>query len=88
MAGSLFKAHPYFIDGTATAGLKLSLDAVQILELRDKNNSERSAESFGFSSDDDYDAIDLTPTSEETPDSPATLEDSDETEETPPPTDF
>lgn len=82
-----FKARPYFIDGTATAGLKLCLDAVQILELRDANNSERSAESFGFGCEEGYEAVDLS-TTEETPNSPATEEDSDASEETPLPSDF
>lgn len=47
-----FSASPYFIPGTAAAGLKLMLDGVQIIDL--VSNGSRSAESHGFEEEDGY----------------------------------
>jgi hypothetical protein len=46
-----FTATPYFIPGTGAAGLKLGLDAVQILVLR--RGGERSAADYGFVPEED-----------------------------------
>ena len=47
-----FVASPYFIPGTGAAGLKLSLDAVQIIELR--QGGGKSASDYGFGAEDGY----------------------------------
>jgi len=47
-----FVATPYFIAGTGAAGLKLSLDAVQIIELR--QGGGKSASDYGFGEEDGY----------------------------------
>lgn len=50
------EASPYFIPGTGAAGLKLSLMAVQIIELR--QGGERSAKDYGFGTEDGYEHAD------------------------------
>lgn len=47
-----FVASPYFIPGTGAAGLKLSLDAVQIIELR--QGGGKSASDYGFGAEEGY----------------------------------
>lgn len=47
-----FEVSPYFIAGTAAAGLKLRLVGVQIIDL--VSGGERSAESLGFEDEDGY----------------------------------
>lgn len=47
-----FEAGPYFIPGSALAGLKLSLVAVQIIDL--VQSGQRSAESLGFGEEEGY----------------------------------
>ena len=47
-----FTASSYFIQGTGAAGLKLNLDAVQIIELR--QGGARSASDYGFGTEDGY----------------------------------
>lgn len=49
-----FTVSPYFIPGTCTAGLKLALDAVQIIDL--VQGGERSADDYGFEEEDGYSA--------------------------------
>ncbi|MDO8839668.1 MAG: hypothetical protein Q7V31_12145 [Parvibaculum sp.] len=54
-----YKASPYFIAGTGAAGLKLNLDAVQIIDLVSKGS--RAASSYGFGEEDggyEYDPSD------------------------------
>jgi hypothetical protein len=46
-----FTASPYFIPGTGAAGLKLNLDAVQIIELRQSGG--RDATGYGFGQEED-----------------------------------
>jgi hypothetical protein len=46
-----FTASPYFIPGTGAAGLKLNLDAVQIIELRQSGG--RDATGYGFGKEED-----------------------------------
>lgn len=46
-----FEARPYFINGTAAAGLSLKLKAVQLITLR--QGGERSASEFGFGAEED-----------------------------------
>lgn len=45
-----FEVRPYFINGTAAAGLSFGLEAVKLLSL--VSGGERSAEGFGFGDDD------------------------------------
>lgn len=52
VASVAFTASPYFIPGTGAAGLKLNLDAVQIIELR--QGGGRSAADYGFGKEDGY----------------------------------
>lgn len=47
-----FEARPYFINGTAAAGLSLKLKAAQIIELR--QGGTRSADSYGFGEEEGY----------------------------------
>lgn len=47
-----FSVSPYFIPGTAAAGLKFMLDAAQIIEL--VSNGSRSADSHGFGEEEGY----------------------------------
>jgi hypothetical protein len=47
-----FEAGPYFIEGTAAAGLRLALQGVQIIDL--VTAGERSAASLGFGEEDGY----------------------------------
>ena len=51
-----FEASPYFIPGTGAAGLKLRLQAVQVLEL--VTGGQRSADAYGFGAEDGYEADD------------------------------
>lgn len=51
-----FEARPYFIAGTGAAGLKLSLNAVQIIDL--VSGGGRDAEGYGFGEEDGYEADD------------------------------
>lgn len=52
-----FEAGPYFISGTAAAGVKLALQGVQIIDLMTKG--ERSAESLGFKAEEGYEHEDV-----------------------------
>lgn len=47
-----FAVSPYFIPGTAAAGLKFMLSAAQIIEL--VSNGSRSADSYGFGEEEGY----------------------------------
>lgn len=47
-----FEARPYFIPGTGAAGLKLALNAVQVIDL--KSGGGRDAEGYGFGEEDGY----------------------------------
>lgn len=47
-----FEARPYFIPGTGAAGLKLALNAVQIINL--VSGGGRDAEGYGFGEEDGY----------------------------------
>lgn len=47
-----FEARPYFINGTAAAGLSLKMKAVQLITLR--QGGERSADEFGFGEEDGF----------------------------------
>jgi hypothetical protein len=47
-----FEASPYFIPGTGAAGLRLALNAVQVIELRTAGS--RSAKEFGFGEEEGY----------------------------------
>ncbi|WP_051247723.1 hypothetical protein [Inquilinus limosus] len=47
-----FTAEPYFIPGTGACGLRLGLEAAQLIEL--VQGGERSAKSFGFGEEDGY----------------------------------
>lgn len=47
-----FEAVPYFIAGTAAAGVRLSLNAAQIIELRSGGGG--NAESYGFGEEEGY----------------------------------
>lgn len=61
-----FEVRPYFINGTAAAGLSLKLKAAQIIELR--QGGPRSADSFGFEAEEggyEYDESDVDDTSGE-----------------------
>lgn len=49
-----FDAAPYFIAGTGAAGLKLRLNAAQIIELVEGGN--KSSEGYGFGEEDGYEA--------------------------------
>lgn len=49
-----FEAAPYFIAGTGAAGLKLRLNAAQIIELNEGGN--KSSEGYGFGEEDGYEA--------------------------------
>jgi hypothetical protein len=49
-----FEAAPYFIGGTGAAGLKLRLNAAQIIELNEGGN--KSSEGYGFGEEDGYEA--------------------------------
>lgn len=51
-----FEVSPYFIPGTALTGIKLQLNAVQVLELR--SGSQRDASQYGFGAEDGYEAGD------------------------------
>lgn len=51
-----FEVRPYFIAGTGAAGLKLGLNAVQIIEL--VSGGGRDAEGYGFGAEDGYEADD------------------------------
>jgi hypothetical protein len=51
-----FEASDYFIPGTGAAGLKLNLNAVQIIDL--VSGGQRSASQYGFSEEDGYSAED------------------------------
>lgn len=52
-----FEPRPYFIPGTAAAGLKLNLEAVQVLEL--VAGGDRAASSFGFGQEEGFSADDI-----------------------------
>lgn len=54
-----FEARPYFIKGTGAAGLKLALNAVQILKL--VAGGSKSAKEYGFEEEEGFDASDLPP---------------------------
>lgn len=47
-----FTPSPYFVPGTGAAGLKLNLNAVQVIDL--VSNGERSAEGYGFGAEEGY----------------------------------
>lgn len=47
-----FEARPYFIPGTGAAGLKLALNAVQVIDL--VSGGGRDAEGYGFGAEDGY----------------------------------
>ena len=47
-----FEVGPYFVQGQAMAGISLSLNAVQIIELRSGGGG--TAESYGFGEEDGY----------------------------------
>lgn len=47
-----FEAQPYFIPGTGAVGLKLRLNAVQVIEL--VSGGGRDAEGYGFGAEDGY----------------------------------
>ena len=49
-----FEAAPYFISGTGAAGLKLRLNAAQIIELNEGGN--KTSEGYGFGEEDGYEA--------------------------------
>jgi hypothetical protein len=49
-----FEAAPYFVAGTGIAGLKLRLNAAQIIELREGGN--KSSEGYGFGEEDGYES--------------------------------
>lgn len=49
-----FEASPYFIPGTGAAGLKLRLQAVQIIDL--VSGGQRDAGAYGFGEEDGYEA--------------------------------
>lgn len=51
-----FEVRPYFIAGTGAAGLKLGLNAVQIIDL--VSGGGRDAEGYGFDEEDGYEASD------------------------------
>jgi len=51
-----FEASPYFIPGTGSAGLKLRLNAVQIIEL--VSGGQRSSSDYGFDEEEGYEASD------------------------------
>lgn len=51
-----FEVRPYFIAGTGAAGLKLGLNAVQIIEL--VSGGGRDAEGYGFGAEEGYEAGD------------------------------
>lgn len=51
-----FEASDYFIPGTGAAGLKLNLQAVQIIDL--VSGGQRSASAYGFAEEDGYQAED------------------------------
>lgn len=60
-----FSTRPYFVDGTGTAGLSLSLEAVQIIEL--VQGGQRGADSFGFSARAGFSNDDVESAEEEKP---------------------
>jgi hypothetical protein len=47
-----FSPSPYFVEGTGAAGLKLSLNAVQIIDL--VSNGAKSASGYGFEEEEGY----------------------------------
>jgi hypothetical protein len=51
-----FEAVPYFISGTAAAGVRLSLSAAQVIELRSGGGG--NAESYGFGEEEGYEYSD------------------------------
>lgn len=51
-----FEARPYFIKGTLSAGLKLALEAVQIIDLVE--GGQRSASAYGFEEEEGYEGSD------------------------------
>lgn len=53
-----FEAVPYFISGTGAAGLKLRLQAAQVIEL--VSGGQRDAGAYGFGAEDGYEASDET----------------------------
>lgn len=53
-----FEAAPYFIPGTGAAGVKLRLNAVQILEL--VSGGQRDAGAYGFGSEDGFEPDETT----------------------------
>jgi hypothetical protein len=59
-----FVASPYFISGTGIAGLKLNLDAVQIIELR--QGGGKSAGDYGFGEEEGYSHSDAAAESSDT----------------------
>ncbi|UHX60257.1 single-stranded DNA-binding protein [Ralstonia phage vRsoP-WF2] len=61
-----FEAAPYFIPGTGAAGLKLRLQAAQVLEL--VTGGQRSADAYGFGAEDGYEADDNNEEGDEAPD--------------------
>ncbi|MFN4278326.1 MAG: hypothetical protein ACK4FJ_18690 [Ferrovibrio sp.] len=59
-----FSASPYFIPGTGAAGLKLNLDAVQIISL--VSGGSRTASSYGFEEEEGFSADELPEDEDET----------------------
>jgi len=53
-----YEASPYFIPGTGSAGVKLHLNAVQVIELR--SGSSRDAGGYGFGEEEGYEHEDST----------------------------
>ena len=49
-----FDVSPYFIPGSGAAGIKLRLNAVQVIDL--VSGGGRDAEGFGFEKEDGYEA--------------------------------
>lgn len=54
-----FEVSPYFIPGTGAAGIKLRLNAVQIIDL--VSGGQRDAGAYGFGEEDGYEADDSAP---------------------------
>lgn len=73
-----FEASDYFIPGTGAAGLKLNLQAVQIIDL--VSGGQRSASQYGFGEEDGYSAEDYSDSGDDS-DSDEDANDSDEDED-------
>lgn len=71
-----FEAIPYFVDGTAAAGIRLSLNAAQIIELRSGGGG--NAESYGFGEEEGYEYDEADAPAKEEPTEDSTSDDGDE----------